>query len=70
MVRTQAPRKRFACDDLPERPALEPRCPTSVYAENKVPASYINTRNKHPNVLKGITMSLRYNCKYNRMMQY
>ena len=41
--RTQIPRKRFAYDEIPERPTLEPPAPTSVYAQNKVPNSYMGS---------------------------
>jgi hypothetical protein len=34
------PRTKFAYDDIPDRPALEPPAPTSEYAQKKIPASY------------------------------
>jgi 5-methyltetrahydrofolate--homocysteine methyltransferase len=42
------PRKRFAYDDLPEREALEPPAPSSDYAQNKIPASYLWSQLQHP----------------------
>ena len=45
-------RKRFSYDDFPERPALEPPAPSSEYAQNKVPASYLWSKLTHPTILE------------------
>eukprot|EP00981_Chlorochromonas_danica_P016167 scaffold15944_cov248-Ochromonas_danica.AAC.1 len=45
------PKKKFAYDDLEERPALEPPCPSSIYAKNKIPASYVWSALDHPDIV-------------------
>ena len=40
------PRKKFAYDDIPERAAIEPPAPSSIYAQNKIPCPY--TKASHP----------------------
>lgn len=52
MSRKVVPRKKFAYDEIPERPALEPPAPTSEYAQNKVPASYTWSKLAHPEIVK------------------
>jgi len=46
------PRKKFAYDDIPEKPALEPPAPTSEYAQKKIPAHYKWSTLNHPDILK------------------
>jgi 5-methyltetrahydrofolate--homocysteine methyltransferase len=44
------PRKRFAYDDFPEQPRLEPPAPSSEYAQNKVPPTYLWSKLAHPSI--------------------
>ena len=46
------PRKKFWYDELPEREALEPPAPTSDYAQNKVPASYVWSELEHESIVE------------------
>ncbi len=50
-TRKQTPRKLFPCDDFPSRPTLEPPAPSSVYAQNKIPASYRWSALSHPSIV-------------------
>ena len=50
--RAPAPRKKFAYDDYPETPRLEPPAPTSDYAQKKIPANYIWSERKHELITK------------------
>ena len=49
-VVVEIPRKKFSYDDLPEVPQLEPPAPTSEYAQNKIPASYLWSEVSHPKI--------------------
>merc|ERR1711871_1684760 len=51
-VVVKIPRRKFAYDELPEKPALEPPAPSSEYAQNKAPASYTWSKLTHPSILK------------------
>jgi len=51
-VVVKMPRKKFAYDEIPERPALEPPAPSSEYAQNKIPAHYKWSTLNHPDILK------------------
>eukprot|EP01031_Cornospumella_fuschlensis_P041434 gene41434-50559_t len=52
-------RKTFDYDNFEERPALEPPTPSSVYAKNKVPASYLWSQLSHPEIVKARTNKLQ-----------
>ena len=41
MERNIVPRKKFSYDDAPDRLRVEPPAPSSEFAQNKVPASYV-----------------------------
>jgi hypothetical protein len=47
-VIVEIPRKRFAYDDFPEQPRLEPPAPSSEYAQKKIPVSYEWEKVSHP----------------------
>merc|ERR1711871_855006 len=51
-VVVKMPRRKFAYDEIPERPALEPPAPSSEYAQNKIPAHYKWSTLNHPDILK------------------
>jgi hypothetical protein len=47
-VIVKLPRKRFAYDDVPEVPRIEPPAPSSEYAQKKIPVSYEWDKVSHP----------------------
>jgi 5-methyltetrahydrofolate--homocysteine methyltransferase len=51
-------KKQFAYDNVPERPALEPPAPSSVYAQNHLPASYQWSSLTHPSIVQARTGKL------------
>jgi len=44
-------KKRYSYDSVVSRPALEPPAPSSIFAQNKIPASYKWSTLSHPNIL-------------------
>jgi len=48
---TNLPRKQFAYDAIPPKPALEPPTPTSYAAVNHIPNPYVNSKHTHERVM-------------------
>lgn len=51
-VERKVEKKRFWYDEHPPRPSVEPPAPSSVYAQQKIPASYRWSELTHPDILK------------------
>ena len=45
--RSKISRKKFEYDDIPDRPSVEPPAPSSYFAQDKIPASYWWSMQKH-----------------------